>query len=236
MISQLQDFRDKLDDIMLKAIHKSVLIWGYESYTGRFIKWYAEYYHNIKIDWLVSTDMSRGRSYDAEIFRPSILEFNYQNVREAVIWLLEPMSEETKSIFEKYNYVEGVSYFDFYKEIYGNNIEFHNFEETDIFNRKKEGQRDIQFLEWLEFKYNCNFVTRISRDCYQVAEHNNGYACTSQKEIFAILDRCHCIPDVNDAVFDYGCGKGAAIVSFLDYGFKNVGGVEYEQNIYIMFY
>lgn len=232
MLKQLEEFRNLLDETMLKAMHKSVLLYGYESYTGRFIKWYAEYYHNIKIDWLVSTDMSRGRAYDTEIFRPSILEFDYQNVKDAFIWVVEPMTNDTKEYLEQLGYVNGVTYYDFYKIIYGNDIVFHNKEDVDVFNRRKEGKRDIQFLEWLEFKYDCNFVTRISKADYEVEQHNSGYGCTTQKEIFTILDRCHIVPGTKDAIFDYGCGKGAALVSFLDYGFTKAGGVEYEKRIY----
>ena len=228
----LQEFRDKLDDIMLKAMHRSVLLYGYESYTGRFIKWYAEYYHNIKIDYLVSTDMSRGRAYDVEVFRPSVLEFDYLDVKNAIIWVVEPMTEVTEKWLISNGYKYNETYFDFYKEIYGNDIEYHNDIETDIFNRKKEGKRDIQFLEWLEWKYDCNFVTRISKDTFDSGEHNSGYGCTTQKEIFSILDKCHIVPKYSDAIFDYGCGKGGAIVSFLDYGFERAGGVEYEKRIY----
>ena len=76
MLSILDEFRECLDNIMIQSIHSSILLYGYESYTGRFIKWYAEYYHSIKIDYLVSTDMSRGRAYDSEIFRPSVIDFN----------------------------------------------------------------------------------------------------------------------------------------------------------------
>lgn len=54
----------------------------------------------------------------------------------------------------------------------------------------------------------------------------------SPKEIFPILDKCHCIPQKNDAIFDFGCGKGSALFSFLDYGFSQVGGVEYVDNVY----
>lgn len=54
----------------------------------------------------------------------------------------------------------------------------------------------------------------------------------SPKEIFPILDKCHCIPQKNDAIFDFGCGKGSALFSFLDYGFSQVGGVEYADNVY----
>ena len=229
----LQEFRDKLDNIMLKAMHKSVLLYGYESYTGRFIKWYAEDYHNIKIDYLVSTDMSRSRAYDMEIFRPSILDFDYRDVRNAIIWVVEPMTDTLREALNKKGYVLNVDYFDLYSEIYGDDVYGINETGVDVFHLRKEGRRDIQFLEWLEWKYDCNFLTRIKHDDLEVAkEHGEGYGCTTQKEIFTILDRCHCIPKNKDAIFDYGCGKGGALLSFLDYGFERVGGVEYEPKIY----
>lgn len=233
MLSVLNELRKILDDIMLQAMHSSILLYGYESYTGRFVKWYAKYYHNIKIDYLVSTDMTRGRAYDSEIFRPSVIDFNYKNVRQAVIWVTEPMTQKLRIALEDKGYVYGKTYFDFYEAVYGKDIYGTNDENTDIFRKKKEGRRDIQFLEWLEWKYGCNFVTRIHHDFLEVAgEHGEGYGCTTQKEIFPILDHCHCIPQADDAIFDYGCGKGGALVSFLDYGFQYVGGVEYEPKIY----
>lgn len=229
----LQEFRDKLDNIMLKAMHRSVLLYGYESYTGRFIKWYAEYYHNIKIDYLVSTDMSRSRAYDMEIFRPSILDFDYRDVRNAVIWVVEPMTDNLREALDKKGYALNTDYYDLYSEIYGDDIYGTNEMGVDVFHMRKEGRRDIQFLEWLEWKYDCNFLTRIKHDDLEVAkEHGEGYGCTTQKEIFTILDRCHCVPKDKDAIFDYGCGKGGALVSFLDYGFDHVGGVEYEPKIF----
>ena len=106
MLPILREFRDSLDEIMLKAMHNSVLLFGYESYTGRFIKWYAEYYHSIKIDYLVSTDLSRGKAYDVEIFRPSIIDFNYRNVKEAIVWVVEPMTEGIRTFLEARGYKE----------------------------------------------------------------------------------------------------------------------------------
>lgn len=233
MLSVLEEFREKLDTIMLKAMHNSVLLYGYESYTGRFIKWYAEYYHNIKIDYLVSTDMSRGRAYDSEIFRPSVIDFDFRDVRCAIVWVTEPITKELCQFLENRGYVKNETYFDFFETMYGEDIFGTNEEGVDVFRRRKEGRRDIQFLEWLEWKYGCNFVTRVHRDFLEVAgTHGEGYGCTTQKEIFPILDRCHCIPQAEDAIFDYGCGKGGALVSFLDYGFLQVGGIEYGPKIY----
>lgn len=233
MLSIFEEFRKSMDELMLPAMHDRVLLYGYESYTGRFIKWYAEYYHGIVIDYLVSTDMSRGKAYDQEIFRPSVLDFSYRDVKNALIWVAEPMTSETQEFLERRGYVKNKTYFDFYEKIYGTDIYCENSEEVDIFHKKKSGKRDIQFLEWLEWKYDCNFVTRIPHDLLEDAkEHAEGYACTTQKEIFSILDRCHCIPKAQDAIFDFGCGKGAALISFLDYGFDKVGGVEFEKKIY----
>lgn len=98
--SIFSQFRNCLDELMLPAMHRRVLLYGYESYTGRFIKWYAEYYHGIKIDYLVSLDMTRSRGYDQEIFRPSILDFDYRDVKNAVVWLAEPLTEELRKRLE----------------------------------------------------------------------------------------------------------------------------------------
>ena len=233
MLSVLQHFRDQLDKIMLQCMHSSILLYGYESYTGRFIKWYAEYYHSIKINWLVSTDMSRGRAYDQEIFRPSILDFDYKDVRNAVIWVAEPVTPELASDLAARGYEKDVTWFDFFGAIYGGDISSEADAGADIYTKKKSGRRDIQFLEWLEWKYGCNFVTRIKpEDIPGQPVHNSGYGCTTQKEIFPMLDRCHAVPGTDDAIFDFGCGKGGAIVSFLDYGFQQAGGVEYDPHIY----
>ncbi len=81
--------------------------------------------------------------------------------------------------------------------------------------------------------YDCNLVTAIeSTEFLDGIKGAHSYRLTTQKEIFPILDKCHCIPQEQDAIFDFGCGKGGAMLSFLDYGFRKVGGVEYESGIY----
>lgn len=231
MLGIFDEFRKELDDIMLQAIHKRIVLYGY-GYTGRFLRWYAEYYHSIKVDYIVSLDMQLSQAYDQEIFRKSLFDFQYKDVENAVIWLAEPMDEEIFVFLCEKGYKKNQTYFDFYEAIYGEDINWENVNEN-IFRRRKSGKRDIQFLEWIEWKYQCNFVTAIDRKDLNVAkEHGASYRVTTQKEIFPILDKCHCIPTEHDAIFDYGCGKGGAMVSFLDYGFLHVGGVEYEPQIY----
>lgn len=232
MLSVFDEFRKKLSESMLWAMHRRIVLYGY-GYTGRFLKWYAEYYHNIKIDYVVSLDMRTGQAYDQEIFRKSLFEFNYKDVSDSIVWVAEPIDNETEEFLERKGYIKDKTYFDFYERIYGKDIYLERGDDADIFLKRKTGKRDIQFLEWLEWKYRCNFVTAIETRNFEIAgEHGNAYRVTTQKEIFPILDRCHCIPTDKDAIFDYGCGKGGAMVAFLDYGFVHVGGVEYEPRIY----
>ena len=234
MLSQLQPFRDALDDIMWKAMHDRVLLYGYDTYTGRFLKWYAEYYHGITVDWLVSEDMSTGRGYDREIFRPSVLDFGYKDVRNAIVWVAQPMTDDLRARLEARGYVEGETYFDFYKAIYGDDVSSENHNDRyDAFHQRKAGKRDIQFIEWLEWKYDCNFIMPIAKDNFEnVDEHGARYSISTQKEIFPMLDKCHVCLRGGDRILDFGCGKGGALLSFLDYGFDHVGGVEYEKKTY----
>ena len=143
MLELLDEFRSRLDEIMLMCMKKRVLIYGYESYTGRFLKWYSKYYHGIDVDWLVSEDMSTGHGYEMEIFRPSVLEFGYKDVKDAVIWLAQPLTEELVNKLDKLGYKEGISYFDFYKSVYGSDTYAESGNYIDVFNKKKEGRRDI---------------------------------------------------------------------------------------------
>lgn len=234
MLSFFDDFREILDSIMVKSIHSRIVLYGY-GYSGRFIKWYAKYYHNIDIDYVVSFDMRVGQAYDNDIFRRSLFDFDYKDVKNAVIWVSEPVNKDTEEFFMSKGYINEKTYFDFpkrLKKVLQNSSSEVSKQEENIFRQKKENH-DIQFMEWIEAKYNCNFVTAIESKYFEVAgEHGNAYRCTTQKEIFPILDYCHCIPTNKDAIFDFGCGKGSALISFLDYGFQNVGGIEYEPKIY----
>lgn len=233
MLEVFDEFRRTLDEIMLKCMDKRVMIYGYESYTGRFLKWYSNYYHGFDIDWLVSEDMSTGHGYEMEIFRPSVLDFGYKDVRSAVIWLAQPMTEEIVNKLDNLGYKNGIDYFDFYGAVYGGDAYAESSVSVDVFHKRKEGKRDIQFLEWLEWKYECNFILPISKSNFEIVDfHGSRYSCSTQKEIFPILDHCHIHPSCHDAIFDFGCGKGGGMISFLDYGFKRVGGVEYETKIY----
>ena len=40
--------------------------------------------------------------------------------------------------------------------------------------------------------------------------------------------------DDKDAVFGFGCGKGASLINFIYHGIKKIGGVEYDNELYLI--
>ena len=59
MLKVFEAFREKLDDVMLKTMGRRIVLYGYDR-TGQFLEWYADYYHSIKIDFIITTDWSVG--------------------------------------------------------------------------------------------------------------------------------------------------------------------------------
>lgn len=232
MLHLFDEFRERLDSIMIKAFKKRILLWGY-GYTGRFLEWYADYYHSIKMDFIITEDWSKGLPYNFPLFRDSLFDFDYADVEDAVVWLAVLEDESVRKKLEKSGYIKGRTYYNFLEIIYGKDCVCSDRLTGDIFKRRKTGTRDVQFMEWLEYQYDCNFVSAIESSEFQDGmEGAHSYRVTTQKEIFPILDKCHCIPGKDDAIFDFGCGKGGAMLTFLDYGFQKVGGVEFETQIY----
>lgn len=234
MLKVFEEFRNRLDEVMLKAFGRRIVLWGY-GYTGRFLAWYAEYYHGLTVDYIIEDNLPASIPYEFPIFRSSLFDFDYKDVKNAVVWLAVCEEKIILDKLSKAGFLKGKNYYNFLELIYGSEyinpvIEFQE-EAKQIFWKKKTGNRDVQFMEWLEYKYDCNLVTAIDSSNLS-AEGAHPYKISTQKEIFPILDRCHCMPQENDAIFDFGCGKGGAMIAFLDYGFKKVGGVEFEKEIY----
>lgn len=223
MLEIFKEFREKLDDVMTKAFGHRIVLWGY-GYTGQFLEWYAEYYHSLKMDFVITEEWSSVIPYKFPLFRNSIFDFNYMDVNNSMVWLAIPEDEIVSEKLAAMNLQKNVDYFNFLEIIYGDNYINNAEVSKNVFWVQKTGLRDIQFMEWLEYMYDCNLVTAVNNSNYANAKDNHSYRITTQKEIFSILDKCHCNPGKEDAIFDFGCGKGGAIITFLDYGFHKVGG------------
>lgn len=232
MLKHFSEFRVLLDRIMIKFFGKQIVLYGYGR-SGRFIQWYAQYYHNLQVDYIITEDWSSAVPYEFPLFRNTLLEYDYKCASHAVVWLAVPDYKNAVSFLEAHGYVKNETYFNLCEAIYGDDLFVQRYDDENVFTRKKSGYRDIQFMEWLEYKYDCNFVTRVDSKYFTGEKIGHApYVLTSDKIILPLLDRCHIDWQDENAIFDFGCGKGGALVTFLDYGFGRVGGVEYEKNIY----
>ena len=175
--------------------------------------------------------MATGHGYEQEIFREDVFSLDFKGISQAKVWMAIPFTEERRELLFKSGYSDE-NIVDFYRAIYGDDFYWNN-DNNDIFGNRKTGLRDIQFLEYLEWKNGCNFLSMVDNaDLAVSGKCGANYRATTQKELFAIFDKCHIIPSAEDRIFDFGCGKGAAMVCFLDYGFVHAGGIEYEPQLY----
>lgn len=234
MLNHFTEFRRRLDEVMIQAFGRRIVLYGYGR-SGRFIQWYAEYYHSLKIDYIITEDWSSTVPYEFPLFRNTLLDFDYKDVNNAIIWLAMPDFKEAVSLLEAHGLIKNQSYYNLCEMIYGEDCFAQEDKGESIFLKRKSGFRDIQFMEWLEYKYHCNFVTAIEKKEFEgVKQGHSSYMLSADKIIFPILDKCHINFNAGDrnAIFDFGCGKGGALVTFFDYGFMKVGGVEYEEKIF----
>jgi len=232
MLDLFKDFRKRLDEFMIPCINKRVCLYGYGR-TGQFLEWYADYYHGIRVDYIVREHKETNIPYSFGTFAPSVFDFDYKDLKDAIVWIAFHDSQKAKEELESLGYRADETYYDCLSKIYGNDIFHAKDNSIGGFYRRKTANRDIQFFDYLEYKYDCNFLQDIGRDEYENREKCVvGYKVTAMREIFSILDKCHCIPGENDSIIDFGCGKGAALLAFLDYGFKQVCGIELERRMY----
>lgn len=223
MLQVLNEFRYKLDEVMHQCMDKRIVLYGF-GYSGRFVAWYAEYYHSLRPDYIITEEYSNTIPYELILYRNSLFDFDYKDVKNAVVWLCCAETEEIRERLTVHGYIKNQTYFDMVEIVYGKKWEEGNHAAADT---------SVQFMRYLEQRYNCDIVEPIAIDDFRNTI-NGMHPCVNllPKEIFPILDRCHCIPQESDAIFDFGCGKGSAMISFLDYGFSKVGGVEYADNVY----
>lgn len=223
MLTVLNEFRNKLDSVMNKCIGEKIIIYGY-GYSGRFIAWYAEYYHGIQPEIIITEDYTNAIPYELELYRNTIFDLGYKKAKNSIVWLCTAETNEIRDNLEKNNFKKGRTYFNFNEIVYGKDFELEN------------ANTNLQFMRYLEKKYQCDIVNRVDFSSYtNYIEGSHECVNLSPKELFPMLDKCHCLQLGYNRIFDFGCGKGSAILSFLDYGFEKVGGVEYENHIYKTF-
>ena len=104
----------------------------------------------------------------------------------------------------------------------------------DVFLRQTNEERqseNISYFGYLENRYDIDIIDRKSMELMEVPHEDClcyapgiGYGLADVLEQFSF--------DSEDSVFDFGCGKGGALILFEKYGLKQYGGVEYDKQLY----
>ncbi len=100
----------------------------------------------------------------------------------------------------------------------------HYFDVREVLFDDNKGQ-SLNFLIWMEDKYGCDFLENKRNESFECAEYTPSPYMTIKEIVSSVSLKS------DDAIFDYGMGKGAALVQFYEYGFRNLGGVERDQEL-----
>lgn len=208
----------ELDEFVLNMFRftngKRVMLWGYDG-SGFFIHHLFQRV-NRKIEYIV--DDRSGINPKIKIMRSVELESDEQFSPYTTVVIITEDDDKNKEIFlEKRGFVRNVNYVYAYKLLYSNlkNIKW----------------RKLSYYDYLENKYNVDIldkklISEIERSGQDSLSYSPGLGYT----LVDVLDNF--VFTSNDAVFDFGCGKGGALLLFLKNGLTKAGGVEYDKELY----
>ncbi len=200
-------FWDEVERKMERALegtgakHKEIIIWGYYCEMGKFLYDYLK-----KTGYQIS--IVDKNDADKEIQAEKTEYLKTKNIANIVIFLCMKNTEEPEILLAEIGALKNRHYFDVREVIFGYN----------------KGQ-SLNFIIWMEEKYGCNFLETKRNERYECSEYTPSPYLTI-KEIVSSLSL-----KSDDALFDFGMGKGAALVQFYEYGFRSLGGVERDQEL-----
>lgn len=131
------------------------------------------------------------------------------NMEEASVLLCMKDTAEAESFLKELGAVENVHYFKMRELVYGG-----------------EKGRPLDFINWVEYRYGCDFIAGKDNRGGEGMEYVPSPFQTVKK-IAAGLEI-----EGDAALFDYGMGKGTALLLFREYGIRSIGGVERDKELY----
>lgn len=203
---------DEFENAKLKLFDfvnaKQVILWGYE-YNGYFLEHLFKL-ANKKIEFIVDDGNINPR---IQITRSCEL-VDLSPDKYAVI-----ISGEYDKIIEEF--LENKSFKKNKNYIYA----------KDVFLKSGQEKRNISYFGYLESHYDVDIIDRKPADLMEKPREDClmyspgiGYGLVNVLEEICV--------NSNDSVFDYGCGKGGALILFQKYGFNRYGGVEYDKQLF----
>ena len=202
--SGLLDYVCHLVDVAVLNNQK-IAVWGYWK-CGKFIKHLIEDYDGrVKVDYIIDEKLD-SFSETPVIYRSSVLEY----VSAADILLLSTIKNvhEIERIAEEYGYQRGKNFFDVYSDV---------------------GESYIAYLQ----KQNAalDFGNLLEQDENAYGAENQEHTPFSFSAVDKVFSEVAALED-NLAFFDFGCGKGTALLYAYVYGIRKLGGVELIKKVY----
>lgn len=200
------EFENRVMETLPILKEKKIILWGYGK-SGRFLEWFLEEKCHLMVDYIIDDSIS---VFGKAIDRSCLLD--YLEADNVMILLALPDVEKVKKILAGYDYIEDVHYVDMIGKIY-----------------QGGGQRpEINHWQYLEYKYGID-LQKTEEECRENRDANN-YVITALSTIRDLVAQCGMTKE--DALFDFGAGKGGALIAFYNFGVLNLGGCELSEDIY----
>lgn len=172
--------------------------------SGQFIN-YVFKRNNKIIDYVVD------KKHSMYTYRPYILRtLNPKFTRVIITFSID---KETADFLESYGYNKGCEY----EEI------------TTWF--CKYGHKILGFENWIEYNYDLDITSIPAMGNKKINDESHSFHWGLHDYKFMEVFDSFSIKD-DDAVFDYGCGKGGVLLLLKLRGFNIVGGVEYDDYLH----
>lgn len=199
------DFEKAVNGMMHSVNGKQVALWGY-GYSGWFIE-HILGVHGRKVDYRFDVDISNKIACDP----PTMLyELNWET---CFLIITIDASEEVTARIGRLGIKEGKNYL-FAKKIFG---------------MGRNGR--LNYYTWLESRLDLDISGVKGLDILEKTNENaREYSSNIEYGVVDVLREFYIDP--TDAFFDFGCGKGGALI-LADYmGFSKIGGVEFDRELH----
>lgn len=209
LVNIYREFEKRWEELFQILNGKKIIIWGYGS-QGKLIESYCK--QNLrKIEAIIDSNFT----YEGKIYlAPYLLKKYNPNVTVILVAVSGNIENILEQAFQ-----------------YGYSLEKNIIVFRDFF----VGCNDVlvDYYSWAEKKIKgVNFEKRISKEELGYEDKNyNLYSFMRGIDLRKVLSQ-FCFSN-EDAVFDYGCGRGAALSLFSHLGIRKLGGIELSDELYI---
>lgn len=205
----------EFDEFVTKMFYftngKKVVLWGYES-SGLFIE-HLFLRSNRNIEYIVDDN-----SMNPKIPIMRSCEINDITPDTCAVILSGEYDSGKEEFLTERGFKENLHY------IYARKYLFENINNQNMW-------KNLSYYDYLENKFNVDIVERKLADKMENAKADaTNYSPGMGYPLMDVLD--HFVFLKEDAVFDFGCGKGGALLLFQKSGVHKIAGVEYDKPLY----